>query len=428
MPVPKHMCRRFVVMRKFLEIMGNSFKLAMLELKNNKLRTTLSLLGVTFGIFCIIGVLATVNSLEQNIQNDIKKLGDNTVYIDKWDYSGGPDYPWWKYVNRPEPTFEEMKLLRKDTSVIRQICFVMDARGNVEANDNVLERIDIYGPSVGFIEIQPFELSAGRYFNASDLENGSPSVVIGYTNAEYLYGKAENALGKKIKIKNKEATVIGVIKKQGKSMIGGWEFDECVIIPHPYFTSVFTEKYSNPKILAQAKSNVSLEMFKGELEGQMRNIRRLGPKQENDFTLNAISDFSKSVAGFFSSVTLGGWFIGLLSLIVGAFSIANIMFVTVRERTPIIGLKKAIGAKKRTIMAEFLLESAFICLLGGMIGLVLVYALTFLLTKAFEFPVFISLNILGIALGICITIGISAGIIPASIAARLDPVVAIRSK
>jgi putative ABC transport system permease protein len=415
-------------MKKFLEIMGSSLRLALLELKNNKLRTTLSLLGVTFGIFCIIGVLATVNSLETNIQNDIKKLGDNTIYIDKWDYSGGPDYPWWKYVNRPEPKYTEMQLLRMDTSVINKIAFVIDTRSNIEVETSMLERINIFGPSTGFIEIQPFDIEFGRYFSTSELENGGQIAVMGYTNAELLFEKPENAIGKRVKIKNKEATIVGVIKKQGKGMIGGWEFDECVLLPYPTFKQIFVERWSSPAILAQGKAGVSLEAFKDELKGRMRNIRRLGPKEADDFSLNAVSDFSKSVSGFFSSVTLGGWFIGLLSLFVGAFSIANIMFVTVRERTPIIGLKKAIGAKKVTILIEFLLEAAFICLLGGLIGILLVFMLTFALTKAFNFPVFISLNILLIAVGICITIGIAAGIIPASIAAKLDPVVAIRSK
>lgn len=416
-------------MKKILEIMGSSFRLALLELKNNKLRTTLSLLGVTFGIFCIIGVLATVSSLETNIQNDIKKLGDNTIYIDKWVYGGGSgDYPWWKYVNRPDPSFKEMQVLRKDTAVINKIAFVLDTRANVEAENSMLERIQLYGPSNGFVEIQPFEVQWGRYFSTAELDNGTNSAVIGYTNAEVLFGKPEKAIGKQIKIKNKMVNVVGVIKKQGKGILGGWEFDECVIIPYPSFRQIFAEKYSSPVIMVQGKPGVPLESFKGELTGIMRNVRRLGPKEEDDFALNAISDFSKQVSGFFGSVTLGGWFIGLLSLIVGAFSIANIMFVTVRERTPIIGLKKAIGAKKSTILAEFLLESAFICLLGGLIGLLLVFLLTFALTKAFSFPVFISLKILSLAIGICIAIGISAGIIPASIAARLDPVVAIRSK
>lgn len=416
-------------MRRLIEILGNSFRLALLELKNNKLRTTLSLLGVTFGIFCIIGVLATVNSLEQNVQKDIASLGSNTIYIDKWDYTGGPDYPWWKYVNRPEPRYQEMLQLKESTPLIRDICFVLDNSATVENGTNTIERVEVWGPSEGFEAIQPFEMLVGRYFTAAELERGGPVVVIGYTNAEQLFGKAEKALGRELTVKKQKTTIVGVIRKKGKGVLdGGWKFDEAVITPYPQFKQMFNEKNSNPKILAQGVKGLSDEDLKGELKGKMRSIRRLGPKDEDDFALNAISDFSKAVSGFFGSVSLGGWFIGLLSLVVGAFSIANIMFVTVRERTNIIGLKKAIGAKKRTIMTEFLLESSFICLLGGLIGLILVFALTFLLTKIFEFPVFISPGILGLALGICISIGILAGIIPASIAARLDPVVAIRSK
>jgi putative ABC transport system permease protein len=418
----------FIPMRKMVEILGNSFRLAMLELKNNKLRTTLSLLGVTFGIFCIIGVLATVNSLEQNVQNDINELGSNTIYIDKWDYSGGPDYPWWKYVNRPTPKFDEMKELKARSAVIKNIAFTLNNQANLEHGDEMLERVGIYGITQGFVEIQPFEMMAGRYFSMMELEQGTSNAVIGYENAEKLFGKPEKAIGQEVKLKNKKAKVIGVIKKQGKSMIGGWEFDQCLLLTYPYYRLVFEEKWSNPNIMVQGQDKMSVEAMRDELKGTMRNLRRLGPRQEDDFSLNSVSDFSKAVSGFFGSVSMGGWFIGLLSLIVGAFSIANIMFVTVRERTPIIGLKKAIGAKRSTIMAEFLLESAFICLLGGAIGILLVYILTFFLTKAFEFPVFISMNILGLAGGICIAIGILAGIIPASIAAKMDPVVAIRSK
>lgn len=415
-------------MQRVIEILGNSLRLAFLELRNNKLRTTLSLLGVTFGIFCIIGVLATVSSLEQNIQKDIKALGSNTIYIDKWDYSGGPDYPWWKYVNRPEPKHDEMLLLKQSTPVIDKITFVLNSNASIESGNNVLERISYYGPTEDFVSIQPFELAIGRYFSSTEMEKGTSNVVMGYENAEVLFGKAENALGKQVKMKNHKGVIIGVIKKQGQSFVGGWNFDRCVIVPYPTFQLLFTEKYSNPVIMAQARPELDVEAFRDELKGKMRNIRRLGPKEIDNFTLNSVSDFSKSVSGFFSSVSMGGWFIGLLSLIVGAFSIANIMFVTVRERTSIIGLKKAIGAKRSTILAEFLLESSFICLLGGLIGLILVFILTFFLTQAFKFPVYISMKILGLALSICIAIGILAGIIPASIAARLDPVVAIRSK
>jgi putative ABC transport system permease protein len=177
-----------------------------------------------------------------------------------------------------------------------------------------------------------------------------------------------------------------------------------------------------------AKEGVSAIAFKDELEGVMRSIRKLSPKTEDNFSLNDVSAFSDQVSSVFVTVNIGGWAIGLLSLVVGAFGIANIMFVTVKERTAMIGLKKAIGAKRRSILMEFLLEAAIICIMGGLIGLLLVYILTIIFTNLLNFPVFISAGILTLAISICIIIGILAGIIPASIAARLDPVVAIRSK
>jgi putative ABC transport system permease protein len=191
---------------------------------------------------------------------------------------------------------------------------------------------------------------------------------------------------------------------------------------------MFDERFNNPKIIVMGPEGMSSEALKDELRGAMRSIRRLGPTQDDDFALNAISDFSKAVTNLFGSINLGGWLIGFLSLVVGAFGIANIMFVTVRERTPFIGLKKAIGAKKKTILMEFLLESAFICIIGGLIGLMLVIILSGILSSAFNFSVSVSPDIMGLALGICVFIGVMAGIIPAIIAARMDPVVAIRSK
>jgi putative ABC transport system permease protein len=191
---------------------------------------------------------------------------------------------------------------------------------------------------------------------------------------------------------------------------------------------LFNERWNNPKIIIAGPEGMSSEALKDELKGAMRSIRRLGPTEEDDFALNAISDFSKNTSQLFGSVNLGGWLIGLLSLIVGAFGIANIMFVTVKERTPIIGLKKAIGAKRRTILMEFLLESALICIIGGIIGILLVLILAQLLSSAFSFPIFVSTQILGLAIFICIAIGMLAGIIPAMIASKMDPVVAIRSK
>ncbi len=416
-------------MKKTAEIVWTTLKLALQELTKNKLRTFLSLFGVTIGIFCIIGVLSTVSSLEKNIQDGVKSLGSNTVYIDKWDYSGGSDYPWWKYVNRPSPKLIETKLIREKVNADINIVFNFTTQSFIQYENDKLDGINYHGITEEFDKIQPIEILYGRYLNQMEFDYGTPSIVIGNEVAEQLFGNPERALGKEVTLRKKKAVVVGVMKKQGKSFIEGWQFDQSVLLSYRFMKQMlFDERWNNPKIIVKGPEGMSTDALKDELKGAMRSIRRIGPTEEEDFALNAISDFSKAVSSLFGSVNMGGWMIGILSLIVGAFGIANIMFVTVRERTPIIGLKKAIGAKKRTILMEFLLESAMICIIGGLIGILLVVIMAQVLSSVFNFPIFVSANILLLAIGICVSIGILAGIIPAMIAARMDPVVAIRSK
>ncbi|MDQ6888820.1 MAG: ABC transporter permease [Bacteroidota bacterium] len=414
-------------MRKTINILASSFRLTMQELMVNKLRTALSLTGISFGIFCIIGVLATVNSLEVNVQNQIKSLGTNTIYIDKWNYVGGPDYPWWKYINRPVPKFSEVAFIKERSQLATNVAFFIRTQGNVQYDNFALQGVDLYGVSEEENDIQPVTVEYGRYISGNEFQSGSPVVVMGYDNAENLFGSPSLAVGKEIKIKDKSATVVGVLKKVGQG-ITGWNYDACVMCSYRFARQIFNEDNSNPAIMVKGKENVSEGAIADELEGVMRSIRKLSPKQEDNFTLNKISSFSDRVSSLFSSINLGGWAIGVLSLVVGAFGIANIMFVTVKERTAMIGLKKAIGAKRRSILSEFLLEAAIICIMGGLFGLLLVYILTVVLTNFFDFPVYISGSILTLAISICVIIGILSGIIPAYIASRLDPVVAIRSK
>lgn len=394
----------------------------------NKLRTSLSLIGISFGIFCIIGVLATVNSLQMNIQNQIKSLGTNTVYVDKWQITGdGPDYPWWKFVNRPNPDFKEVAFIKERSQLASNVAFIIIGNGAIQYENFALQGASFYGISTEENEIQPVTMQYGRFISASEFSSGSPVVIMGYTNAENLFSNPALALGREIKVKDKYAKVVGVIKKVGTNLIG-WNYDESVMLPYRFARQVFNEDNSRPLIMVKGKENVTDIALQDELKGVMRSIRKLSPTQEDNFSLNLMSTISNQVTSLFSSINLGGWAIGILSLVVGAFGIANIMFVTVKERTAMIGLKKAIGAKKRSILSEFLLEAAIICIMGGLIGLLLVYLLTIVLTNVFDFPVYISAGILTLAISICIIIGILSGIIPAYIASRLDPVVAIRSK
>ena len=226
----------------------------------------------------------------------------------------------------------------------------------------------------------------------------------------------------------KKGLVVGLIKKQGKSILGGWEYDNSILMAYDFLRTIVREENASPVILVQGKETVPMAQLKDELAGAMRSIRKLKPTQENDFSLNDIDAFSEFASGIFSGINKGGWAIAVLSLIVGMFGVANIMFVTVRERTSQIGLKKAIGAKSHVILTEFLLESAFLCIMGGLLGLLGVFIITLISSSVFGFTIFISPSILIMAVSICVIVGVLAGIIPASIAAKMDPVVAIRSK
>jgi putative ABC transport system permease protein len=416
-------------MRRILEILGSSLNLTWQEFKSHKIRTLLSLTGVAFGIFCIISVLATVDSLEYVVQRDIKALGTNTVYIDKWDYAGGPDYPWWRYIKRPEPSYEEMQLVKEKVPEALNVALNINTHSYIGFEDDVINDVQYYGVTEEFVNIQPIDVELGRYLQPVDYDYGGNVLVIGYTIAETLFGKAEKAVGKTVVLKGgKRALIVGLIKKQGQSFIGGWEYDNCVMLPLAFMKQMVREKTSNPVIMVQGKETVPMGQLRDELTGAMRSIRKLKPTQEDDFSLNDIDAFSSFASEIFSGINKGGFFIAALSLVVGMFGVANIMFVTVRERTSQIGLKKAIGAKRSVILTEFLLESAFLCIMGGLLGLIAVFLLTLASSAIFGFTVFIAPKILILAISICVLVGVLAGIIPASIAARMDPVVAIRSK
>lgn len=415
-------------MFKLLSILWNSFRMALQELKVNKLRTFLSLFGITIGIFCIIGVLATVDSLERKVQNDIKAFGNNTIYVDKWNYGGGNDYPWWKYMKRPPMRIEEMRFIKTKSQLASNSAMFVSQNVNLSYEDNVLSNVSMYGVSEEFNTIQTIDISAGRYLNGAEFNRGTPTCILGNEVAEQLFGEPQKAVGSEVSYNSRRLIIVGVIKKQGQTFVGGFNYDQCMIVPYRYFASVYNPDNSSPFIMVQGKPNIASRALQDELTGVMRQIRRLSPEQEDNFSCNDVAMFSEQVEGFFGQVSAGGWAIAGLSLIVGAFGVANIMFVTVRERTSQIGLKKALGAKRRTILTEFLLESAFLCVVGGLIGLGLVWVLSVILSSILPFPIYIAPNIIILALSICIILGIISGIIPASIAAKMDPVVAIRTK
>ena len=402
--------------------------MALEEFRSNKLRTFLSLLGITFGIFCIISVLATISSMKTAVQNDIKTLGTNTIFIDKWEYRNDNDYPWWRYYKRPTPKYVELKQIKDRVPIIANATFMTQDQSVFEFGNDMLNNVNYYGVTEDFSRIEHFNIGDGRYLQQSDFDQGANNLVIGYNVAEKIFVKPEHAIGQTVRLKGgKPAIVVGVIEKQGQSMMDMWAYDDCIIMPYKFLKQITRDDDANPKIIVEGKDNVSIPALKDELTGAMRSIHKLSPNQVDDYSLNDIESFAKFMDSIFANINIGGWAIAALSLIVGMFGVANIMFVTVRERTAQIGLKKALGAKKNTIISEFLLESSFLCIIGGLIGLVAVFVVAGVISSVFHFKVTVPLDIIALAVGICLTVGIVAGIIPAVIAARLDPVVAIRS-
>ncbi len=411
-----------------LKILQESFRFAIQALVGNKLRTLLSLLGVTIGIFAIISVFAVVDSLERNIRGSVESLGENVVFVTKWPWSMGGDYPWWKYYQRPLPTIQELASLEQHLEVAEAATFVAGA-GNKTAKfeSNDVKGIGVAAVSHGYQDVYGFELSSGRYFSLLESATGKSVAIIGTNISEVLFDGA-NPLGKEIRFMGQKAVVIGVFEKSGDSIIGNSD-DDNIVIPVKFARNFMrlNSESTDPKFLVKAKQGISNAQLKDDLTRVMRSIRRLSPKADDDFALNEISILSKGIDMMFGVIDLAGIIIGGFSLLVGGFGIANIMFVSVKERTNIIGIQKAIGAKNYFILLQFLLEAILLCLIGGAFGLLLVYGGTLLANAYIDFNISLSTNNVVTGLWVSILIGIISGMIPAISASKLDPVEAIRS-
>jgi putative ABC transport system permease protein len=412
-----------------LKILWNSFKMALQELRVNKLRTFLSLFGITIGIFCIIAVFTLTGSLEHNIRKDLADLGDDVVYLQKWPWGGGGEYAWWKYMNRPEPEYKDLKPIQDKVHSASFASFNFESGGKkVEYGDDYMEGVSMMAVTNDFDQIQTLQILDGRFFANSESNSGANVAILGFTIWDGLFPSAEAAMGKVVKVSGRDVKIIGLLKKKGESMIGGIGYDNAIILPYRFARTVVDERrFADPYILVKARPTVSIDQLKDELRGVMRATHRLKPREEDDFALNEISAANENLNSMFAAINVGGGLIAIFALIVGAFGIANIMFVTVKERTNIIGLKKAIGARRGIILMEFLLEAVCLCLFGGTLGLLLVYLLTVIINMTTSFEMMLSVGSVIFGLSVSAGVGMLAGFIPAYTASKLDPVVAIRS-
>jgi len=413
----------------FLKIIGESARLALGQLGGNKLRSFLSLLGITIGIFCIISVFSGVDSLEDNVRSSFDKLGSDVIFVEKFSWSDSFE-KWWKYIRRPNPSFEDYLLVQDKAKNADMVSFhLVVGFSTLKYKSNSAENVVILGTTSNFIDIFATDIALGRNLTPSEFQSGANKVVIGYKVADALFGTLD-PLGKTIKLKGRKYTVTGVIAESGDDLINVADFDDAVLVSAQSAKSMinFKSKYlMRSTICAKAKEGSTIDDLKDEVTGIIRANHRLSPREEDDFSLNEMSMLTSILDVVFLALNAVGFIIGIFAIIVGMFSVANIMFVSVKERTPLIGVKKALGAKHFVILLEFLIESVVLCILGGLLGLGLVYLVTFLVSSVAGFPIYLSSKNIFIGIGLSLVVGIVSGIIPAYMASRMDPVEAIRA-
>ena len=418
-------------MKLFLRLILESLFFSFNAIIANPIRTLLSLLGVTIGIFTIIAVLSLVDSLEDSIQDSLDFLGTDNLRVEKWPWEfDNPGYEWWKFWKRPHPTYKEYAFLKENLKNAEAVEILVYREGlTIKYLNNSSSEVNLAGIVYESKEINDYKILSGRYYTENETILGSNYVIIGYKIMEDLFENSDYAIGKEIKIKGVKFRVIGVFEEEGESFVGGDSFDRQMTVPFNSFKKIYRvgKKGSNAALIVKGNSELDpgLENLEYELRGLLRARRGLKPTEDENFAINRPEYLTGFVSAIFGTISIAGWVIGSFSIFVGGFGIANIMFVSVKERVPIIGLQKSLGAKNYFILMQFLFESSFLSIIGGVIGLIFVFLITFIDLGSFDLRISLTNVILGIS--ISTIIGVFAGLIPAVFASRLDPVEAIRS-
>ncbi|WP_026232030.1 ABC transporter permease [Neolewinella persica] len=414
----------------FLKVFSESIRQAMAQLIGNKLRTFLSLLGISIGIFCIIGVLSAVESLESSVQGSFAKLGEDVVYVDKWPWKDNSG-DWWEYFQRPHPDHDDYERLKERMPTASVINYSTEAgRKVVKYNRSAVEGASVLVTTYELDRMYNVEIQRGRYWTPSEYSSGADKAIIGHEVAAELFG-AIPPVGKTMKMGSQKYEVIGVFDKTGGDLINIIDYDYTVAITYTNaarFMNLKNSRRFGGRLAVKAKEGVPLQQLEDDIRGILRSGRGLRPREEDNFSLNQLTMIADSIGGFFGVLNMVGGLIGLFSMIVGAISVANIMFVSVKERTSLIGVKKALGARQFVILLEFLTESVILCIIGGVIGLGLVVGVTSIINMSFEsFAINLSLKYAVIGVVLSAVVGILAGAVPAGLAAKMDPVEAMRS-
>ena len=411
----------------YIRLLKESFGFAINALRTNKLRTLLSLLGVTIGIFSIIAVLTAVDSLDRKIKKDLSSLDKNTMYVLKLPF-GPTDIPRWKRQQFPDMKYEEYQFLKANLKDAENVCFQYFTKPEtIKFESKTVNSLNIVPVTDEFDDIQKLDLRFGRFFNESESNSGLPLVILGHEVAAKLFENYD-PIGQVVRLYGQRFTVIGVIKKQGAGLLGDSN-DTSAFIPSNFLRKIYGEnaEFLTPVILIKPNKDIDIDAFKSDISQKLRNYRGIKTGDIDDFFINILSGFTNFLDGIISQLNVGGWAIAGFSLLVGGFGIANIMFVSVKERTNLIGIQKSLGAKNKFILFQFLFEAVILCVIGGIMGMLFVWVISLILTNLLDFEFILGMDNVILGTSLAAGIGLVAGILPAISASRLDPVEAIRS-
>jgi len=393
----------------------------------NKLRTFLSLFGITIGIFCIISVFTVLDWMEKSVRDSINSMGSNVVYIQKFPWSFSSNLAWWDIIKWPTISYTDYQAITNRSTKAEAASFLVAKSDKIKYKNNVATDAPVAAVTDGMERVVLFEIAKGRFFSPFEYSSGSNVAVLGAEVAERLFENAD-PLGKEISMSGGyKARVIGVLKKEGQGAITLSNVDQITLVPLNYGRNFINvrNRFVDSQMMVKAKPDVSVRELTDELTMVLRASRRLKPAEVSNFSINNSTMLSQGFDAVFKGINIGGWIIGAFAILVGGFGIANIMFVSVRERTNIIGIQKALGAKRFFILQQFLTESVLLSLAGGVLGLLMIFIGTLVVNYLYELNMYLTLSNIILAVFISGLIGIVAGYAPANAAARMNPVDAI---
>jgi putative ABC transport system permease protein len=410
----------------FFRILRETIIFAVNSVTINKLRTFLSLFGITIGIFSIISVFTVLDWMEKSIRDSISSLGENVIYVQKFPWSFDPNLAWWDIIRWPAVSFTDYEAILNKSTKSKAACFSAYQPESIRYRKNQANDAYVWATTHNFDELRSFEIEKGRYFSPEESLSGKNVAILGYEVASQLFENAD-PIGKQITIAGHKTNIVGVFKKEGKGGISDNGMDEFTVVPLAYSRNFinYRNNFLETNIMIKARDGIQVQELSDEILMVLRAARRLRPGEVSNFSINQASLLTRGFESVFAGINIGGWLIGGFAILVGGFGIANIMFVSVRERTNIIGIQKALGAKRSFILQQFLAESVLLSVIGGILGIFLVLAGTIIVNYLFELNMHLTLSNTFLAIFISGIIGIIAGYAPAYAAAKMNPVDAI---